>query len=443
MIKIPPQVSFVLDKLEKAGHEGFVVGGCIRDSIMGSELGDYDVTTSALPHETQDVFEEYPVIKTGIKHGTITVIVKGLPVEITTYRVEENYVDNRHPEKVRFTDSLREDMARRDFTINALGYNPKTGIIDYFDGQQDIKERVIRCVGEPTKRFREDALRIMRALRFSSITGFDIEEKTAEAARECKELLRNISADRIREELIKLLCGKGIRDIILEYTDILGIILPELLEMKDFEQKNPHHIYDVLEHTAVAVSETAPDFVLRFGALFHDMGKPRCFTVDSEGTGHFYGHSKLSREIAEDIMNRLKFDNNTKNLVAELVGRHDMMIEPSQRAVKRALNKLSPELFLKLLALKRADNLAQNPEYFFRQCYYDDLENLAKQIIDKKECFSLKDLAVKGTDLMEIGIPQGKEIGNALEKLLEAVVSGEVVNEKDELLKKLIDFSID
>ena len=441
MIKIPTQVKTVLDKLEQAGHEAFMIGGCIRDSIMGIEPKDYDVTTSARPDETKAVFQGYPVIETGMKHGTVTVVVDEMPVEITTYRVDGNYVDNRHPQKVCFTTSLREDAARRDFTINAIAYNPGVGIVDYFGGLEDIEAGVIRCVGEPAKRFEEDALRIMRALRFSSVNGFKIEEKTAEAAVDCRGLLRKISVERIREELVKLLCGKDAQRILLEYTEILGVVLPELLEMRGFQQQNPHHIYDVLKHTAVAVSNVPPEAGLRLGALLHDIGKPRCFTVDEEGTGHFYGHGKISGEMARDVLNRLKFDNATKDRVITLVVAHDAVIEDTEKSVKRALNRLSPAMFFELIALKRADNMAQNPKYSYRQSYYDRLESIAKEIIEKEECFSLKDLAVRGGDLLEMGIPRGKKIGQVLEKLLEAVIAGEVANEKEELLKKVIAFS--
>jgi len=441
-INIPSQVNIVLNSLENAGYEAYIVGGCVRDSLMGIQPKDYDVTTSALPEETKEVFRDYHVIETGIKHGTVTVMVDKEPIEITTYRIDENYVDNRHPESVTFTRSLREDMARRDFTMNALGYNPSCGIVDYFGGIEDIKQGIIRAVGDGEKRFEEDALRIMRALRFAAVTGFAVEEETIKAARKRKDLLHNISAERIREELSKLLCGRDARRVLMEYVDILGVILPELLEMKGFEQYNHWHIYDVLEHTAVALENVPPVPVLRFAALFHDMGKPATFFQDCSGVGHFYGHGDVSRDMAAVIMERLKFDNAAKDRILRLVEKHDMQITAEEKAVKRALNKLGEDGFYDLIALARADNLAQNPLLAKRQEHYDKLEIIAGEIIAKEECFSLKSLAVNGRDLMGVGFSQGPELGAALENLLECVISGEIDNKKEELLKKAIDFSI-
>lgn len=441
-INVPKQVNMVLKALEDNGFEAFIVGGCVRDAIMGIAPKDYDVTTSALPEETKEVFRDFHVIETGIKHGTVTVMVDKEPIEITTYRIDENYVDNRHPENVRFTRSLKEDMARRDFTMNAIAYNPACGLVDYYGGLEDIQRGVIRAVGEADKRFEEDALRIMRALRFSSVTGFAIEEATAEAALRHKDFLNNISAERIQVELVKLLCGKDARRVMMEFTDILAVILPELLEMKGFDQCNAYHIYDVLEHTAVAVENTPAEPVLRLSALLHDTGKPETFFQDCTGVGHFYGHNLASKRIAEDLLERLKFDNDTKEKVLLLVEKHDMQIKAEETAVKRALNKLGEENFRNLIALARADNKAQNPIISKRQEHFDKLLAIAEEIILKEECFSLKALAVNGRDLMEIGFKPGPELGKALENLLEAVISGEIENKKEELLKKAIDFSI-
>lgn len=441
-INVPKQVNTVLKALESAGFEAYIVGGCVRDSIMGKAPKDYDVTTSALPEETMDVFKDYHVIETGLKHGTVTVMVDKEPIEITTYRIDENYVDNRHPESVRFTRSLKEDMARRDFTMNALACNPSCGIADYYGGIEDIKNGIIRAVGDGNQRFEEDALRIMRALRFASETGFVIEEATAEAARSHKELLLNISAERIRVELVKLLCGKDVRRVLMEYTDILAVILPELMEMKDFDQCNAYHIYDVLEHTAVAVENTPAEPALRLAALLHDTGKPETFFQDCSGVGHFYGHNLASKRIAEDLLERLKFDNNTKEKVLLLVDKHDMQIGADEKSVKRALRKLGEENFYALIALARADNCAQNPIIAKRQEHFDKLMEIAGEIISAEECFSLKHLTVNGRDLIEAGVSQGPVIGEILEKLLDAVISEEIPNKKEELLKKAIDFSI-
>ena len=434
MIRLPKQVIAALRLLEESGHEAYIVGGCVRDYIMGIEPHDYDITTSALPEETKQVFSGYQVIDTGIKHGTVTVVIDHEPIEITTFRIDDDYLDGRHPSKVRFTKSLKEDAARRDFTMNAIAMDYRGNLYDYFGGKEDIDKGIIRCVLEPAARFREDALRIMRALRFSSVTGFNIEAKTHEAMRDSKELLLKISAERIREELVKLLCGKNVKKILMEDVDILAVFMPELAKMKGFDQRNPHHVFDVLEHTAEVVQMAKKEPVIRLAALFHDIGKPECFTVDEKGIGHFYGHGAISTEITRSVMNRLKFDNDTKKKVLELVENHDAPIEPSERAVKRVLNKLSQEQFFNLIELKRADNLGQSRDFRDRQLYYDRLVEIAGEIIAQEQCFSLKDLCVNGRDLISIGFKPGKGIGEMLKFLLDEVIDGKIENERQKLL---------
>ncbi len=477
MINIPKQVQIALTALENAGYEAYIVGGCVRDYLMNIEPHDIDITTSALPEEVKAVFAERKVIETGIKHGTVTVIIEGVHLEITTFRVEGEYLDGRRPSTVTFTRSLKEDAARRDFTMNAMAYDIRGNLYDFFGGKQDIEAGVIRCVGNPVERFNEDALRIMRALRFASTTGFKIEgddfdnnkneavsikfdndvrfneydtnetqsrEEGREhqnqmttlcAARWCKGQLAKISAERIREELVKLLCGKDAKRVIMEYTDILEEVLPELAPMKNFDQKTHWHIYDVLEHTAVAVANVPPTPVLRLAMLFHDIGKPSCFTVDEKGKGHFYGHPKVSAEITRDIMNRLKFDNDTKYEVLRLVEKHDVHVEMTEKSVKRLLNKMGVEGMYDLIKIKRADNLAQNPEFAIRQQSFDELEALVRKVIDDESCFSMKDLAVDGSMLIEAGMKPGPELGEVLKKLLDAVIEGEIPNEKAKLLE--------
>ncbi len=426
----------LLEQLNQNGYEAFVVGGCVRDMLMGITPHDYDITTSATPDEVKRVFENYRVIETGLKHGTVTVMAEGEPVEITTYRIESTYSDSRHPDGVRFTRSLTEDLARRDFTVNAIAYNPDVGIVDPFEGQKDIKKKILRCVGNPRERFSEDALRIMRLVRFASVLGFEIDKETAEAAISLKEKLIHVSAERIQSELVKLLCGKDAGKIIVEYCEILSAVIPELLPMKGFDQKNHHHIYDILTHTAKAVDAVPTEKDLRLGALFHDIGKPSVFSLDSDGVGHFYNHASVGWQLTEEILTRLKFDNATKNTVTHLVKWHDIQIEASEKGVKRALGKMTPEFFFKLLALKRADNLAQNPVYSDRQTYYDTLESLTKDILSQKACFSMKDLAVNGSDLIAIGIPAGKRMGLILKTLLDDVINERIPNEKDLLLNR-------
>lgn len=405
---------------------------------MGKEPSDYDITTSAPPDEIKRVFADCKTIDTGLKHGTVTVIWDGISTEITTYRIDGGYSDGRRPDKVEFTRSLEEDLARRDFTMNAMAYNPRTGIVDPFGGQEDIEKRLIRCVGEADRRFEEDGLRIMRALRFASVTGFDMEAQTFEAAKRLKTNLHRVSIERIREELIKLLCGKYVRRVLTSSIGVLAEIMPELGRTEGFDQKNEHHIYDVLEHTAATVEAVRSEPDLRLASLLHDIGKPLCFSTDSEGVGHFYNHSKIGKEIAEEVLDRLKIDNNTKKTVITLVGCHDMQIEPTERGIKRALNKLTPEVFFKLIELKRADNKAQSPNYSYRQDYYDELVRIGEEIIAKEECFDLRSLKVGGDDLLRLGVEAGPIMGKILKKLLKMVIEGEISNEKEDLEREIV-----
>ena len=433
-IPLPQSVSQALSMLEDAGYEAFIVGGCVRDFLMGLPPKDYDITTSALPAQTARVFDAYPVIETGIQHGTVTVVMDGVPLEITTYRTEGTYSDNRHPDSVSFTASLREDVARRDFTMNAIAYSPVRGLIDHFGGAEDIRGGIIRCVGDPDTRFREDALRMMRGIRFASALGFAIEEKTAAAIRENKERISTVSAERIRVELTKLLCGANVKNVLMDWWDVLGVVIPEILPMHGFDQRTPYHIYDVWEHTAVAVSETPPVTHLRLSALLHDIGKPPSFFTDEKGVGHFYGHPAVSEKMAEEILARLKYDNVTRRRVVTLVREHDRIIEPTETAVKRALFRLTPEVFFNLLIIKRADNLAQSPNYRDRLATYDRIESMAQDILERNECVSVATLAVNGGDLIAIGMKPGKEIGEMLSLLLEQVIRGDLANDRDELL---------
>ena len=426
----------LLNELNQKGFESFVVGGCVRDMLMGIPPHDYDITTSATPDEVKRIFQNYRVIETGLKHGTVTVLLDGEPFEITTYRIESSYTDSRHPDGIRFTRSLTEDLARRDFTVNAIAYNPCVGIVDPFDGRSDIENKILRCVGVPYERFSEDALRILRLLRFASSLGFQIEASTAEAAFRLKEKLLYISAERTQIELCKILCGQGAGKIITEYIDILSVVIPELLPLKQFDQHNPHHIYDILTHTAVTVDSITAEKALRLAALFHDIGKPSVFSLDENGIGHFYSHASVGYQMTEDILSRLKFDNITKNNVVRLVKWHDTPIEANEKSVKRALGKMTPDFFFMLLALKRADNLAQNPTYSHRQEYYNSLESIAKDVLARQVCFSLKDLAIDGNDLLAIGIRPGRSMGLILKQLLDDVIQEKIPNEKDSLLKQ-------
>ena len=434
MLRIPDYALKAINILEEAGFEAYIVGGCVRDMLMGKEINDIDITTSATPKETKQAFSLFRTIDTGIKHGTVTVIIDHLPLEITTYRIDKGYSDGRRPDSVAFTKSLYEDLARRDFTVNAIAYNPKTGLIDPFDGEYDIKNMIMRCVGDAEKRFTEDSLRILRGLRFSSTLGFTLESETMRAAIECRHLLKNVSAERIYIELSKMLCGKDIRRVLLTYPDIFEEILPETVRMNGFDQKNFHHIYDVWAHTAAVTASIEPVPHLRFAALLHDCGKPDCFSIDSDGVGHFYKHARKSTDKAEAALTRLKSDNFTKERVTQLIKLHDTPIEPDEKVIKKKLGKYGEELFFDLIKLQRADNMGQSPDFRFRQDIYNQIESIAREIIESNQCFSLKDLAVKGNDLSVLGL-KGREIGTTLGILLNAVIEGKVENTNNALIE--------
>jgi tRNA nucleotidyltransferase (CCA-adding enzyme) len=422
-----------LELLHAAGYEAYLVGGCVRDLIMKIPAHDYDITTSATPEEMKKAFIGYTTIETGIKHGTITFLYNKEPIEITTYRIEGEYKDNRHPESVEFTTKLENDLSRRDFTMNALVYNENEGIIDLFGGQKDIASKTIRAIGVAENRFKEDALRILRAMRFSSQLGFEIEEETKKAMVKCAPLLHNISAERISQELNKLLVGKNVKKVILDCYEILGEILPEIKKIHGFNQYNKYHIYSVLEHTATALENIDPVAHLRLTMLLHDTGKVYTFTRDENGTGHFYGHNKVSADIAKDFLNKYKYDNLTKERVVELVKIHDTPIEMDRIFIKKRLNRLGKDAFFDLLKVKRADNLAQNPEYFWLD-KLDKMENIAREIVEENE-FTLSSLKISGNDLISLGIT-GKKIGEALNLLLNEVIEEKIPNQKEALLKR-------
>lgn len=438
VINMPPQVEEILGMLKGSGYEAYAVGGCIRDSLLGSVPNDWDICTSAKPEETKGCFGEYHVIETGLKHGTVTVVINSEPYEITTYRVDGEYKDNRRPEEVLFVTNLSEDLARRDFTINALAYNHEDGLQDYYEGQKDLNAKIIRCVGDANKRFQEDALRILRALRFASVLGFKIEEGTAKAIREEKVLLKNIAKERIQVEIVKLLLGDGAKDILMEYSDVLSVIIPEIKGMVGCEQYNPHHCYDVWEHTLTALQYTPKDKVLRLATLLHDSGKPKTFTRDEQGVGHFYGHGAVSQEIAYKVMNDLRFDNETKHDVCQLVKHHDGIVIGEPKYVKRWLNKLGLEQFKRLLKIKYADMMGQSEyEREAKLAKLKRLEEVLEIVLSEEQCFSLKHLAVNGRDLINMGVKDGKKIGRILDKLLEEVIDGKIDNQKEVLLGRV------
>ena len=435
MMNLPEQVRRALARLEDAGYEAFVVGGAVRDHVRGADTGtDWDITTSALPEETETVFSGYRVIETGMKHGTVTVLLDGEPLEITTYRVDGGYSDHRHPDEVRFTRSLREDLRRRDFTMNAMAYSPRTGVVDPFGGQADLAAGVVRCVGEPDRRFQEDALRILRALRFASALGMGIHPDTARAARDNRGLLTSVAAERVRVELTKLLCGADAERVLLEFPDILSVPLPEIGAMVCFDQHNPHHDRDVWAHTAAVTAAIPAQPVLRWAALLHDVGKPPCFSLAEDGVGHFYGHAAESARMADGILRRLRFNTDSREEIVRLIRYHDLPIQPERRPVKRLMNKLGPDTVRRLIELHKADTRGQSAICAGRIAEYDAVAVVLDEILNEKECFSLKDLAVNGTDMMSIGLA-GRDIGRALNACLTAVMEEKLPNERTALLE--------
>ncbi|MBE6772978.1 MAG: HD domain-containing protein [Ruminococcaceae bacterium] len=434
MVYLSEKALYIIDTLNKNGFEAFAVGGCIRDMLMGIPAHDCDITTNAKTEDIFRIFKDHKTLDTGAKHGTVTVILENEALEVTTYRLESTYSDNRHPDTVRFTKNLTDDLARRDFTVNSIAYSPSIGIIDPFDGIKDIEKRLIRCVGNPSERFNEDSLRILRGLRFSSVLGFEIEQETSDAMHKCRHLIKNLSKERVFSELSKLLCGKNVRCILVSYPDIFGEIIPEISVMEGFDQHNFHHIHDVLTHTAVVTESTPPLVHLRLAALFHDSAKPFCFETDKDGIGHFYGHAGKSAEIAEKRLTDLRCDNKTKEAVVRLIKAHDAPIEESEKIIKRRLASMGKDLFFDLIKLKRADTAGLAPEFSSRSKHFDRLEEMAREIISQDDCFSLKKLDINGNDLMALGF-KGKEIGEKLQMLLEAVIDGKAENKKDALIK--------
>lgn len=439
---VPKQIEEILGKLEDAGYEAYIVGGCVRDEIMGKTAHDYDITTSAEPSETERVFSDCRVIETGLKHGTVVVLYKGLSVEITTFRVDGDYPDGRHPEKVSFSRNLKDDLARRDFTMNAIAYSPKRGFADDFGGEEDIKARVIRCVGDPEKRFSEDALRILRALRFSAVLGFDIEESTKKAILGKKETLQRVSKERTFSELKQLLCGENVKSVLLEYREILAEIVPELKTMFDYEQGSKYHDSTLFVHTARAVEAAPAREEMRLAMLLHDIGKPVCRSTDENGECHYYGHAEKSVQIADKILRDLKCDNPLRTRVCEIIKYHDMPLDNSEKAIRRRLAKYGGELFRDIMEAHIADDCAKAPFTLSRTQTAREAIRIA-EIIEKEEpCLSLKSLAVNGNDLKQLMKPSAL-MGEILEKLLEEVVDGTLENEKSALLERARQLIVD
>lgn len=439
-MRIPNDVKVILNKLNKSGYEAYVVGGCVRDSLIGKKPKDWDICTNAKPDETMEVFKGFHIIPTGLQHGTITVMLNGEGYEITTYRVDGDYSDGRHPDSVSFTSSLAEDLARRDFTFNAMAYSEDEGIVDLYGGVEDLKYKRLKCVGNPTERFNEDALRIMRAIRFSSVLGTKIEENTHNAMVELYKNLDKIAKERINVEFSKMLCGKIPMFMLSEYHFIFSYIIPEIKPMIGFKQNNPYHWLDVWNHSLHVLFEVKEkDLPLRLAALFHDIGKPNCYVEDENGVGHFYGHADKSVEITEKVLKRLKYSNDIIEEVLTLIKYHDVQIGLSNKFIRRMLNKMPKETFEKLLVLKKADILGQaNIDREKRLAEVVKIKQMLDDFKMEDECFSLKQLKINGNDLIKMGFKPGKEMGQILNKLFEMVVEEEIENDY-EVLKNYVE----
>lgn len=436
-IEVPAPVNYIIQELEKCGHEAYMVGGCVRDSVLGIKPHDYDICTSATPDEILQAFPYEEIIPTGLQHGTVTILINKEPFEVTTYRIDGDYSDNRRPDNITFTKNLVEDLRRRDFKINAMAYNPKTGLIDPFNGLEDIKEEKIRCVGSAKDRFGEDTLRILRAIRFASQFGFVIEPDTDWEIHQQHKKLENISVERINSEFCKIVSSDSFCVQLLLYKDVFSLFIPELKSMFDFQQNNPYHAYDVFGHTVHAIKQcNSDDLVVKLAVFFHDFGKPHSYQDGEDGIRHFKGHGKVSAEITDSIMKRLRFDNETRNNVVELVYYHDATFEVGKKYVKRWLNKIGEKQFRGLLEVRKADIKGQKPDYEESRIEkINNIENILEEILSEKSCFSLKDLAVNGNDVKEVmKLKEGKDIGYWLNEILKRVIDGELENNKDDLV---------
>ncbi len=437
-IKMPGKVNKIIGVLQEAGFEAYAVGGCIRDSLLGRTPNDWDITTSAKPMEVKALFSH--TIDTGIRHGTVTILLDREGFEVTTYRIDGEYEDGRHPKEVSFTGSLEEDLKRRDFTINALAYNETAGLIDIFDGQKDLKDGIIRCVGNAEERFTEDALRMLRAIRFSAQMGYRIEKNTLAAIHKLAGNLEKISAERIQTELLKLIVSPHPDYLRTAYEcGVTKVFFPEFDLAMETPQNHPHHCYNVGEHILHSLLEIPADKVLRLTMLLHDIAKPQCLTVDEKGITHFHGHEEMGAEMSRVILRRLRMDNDTTDKVCRLVRFHDYGngVAPDRRIVRRAVNKIGEDLFADFLLVKKADLLAQS--MYLRE---EKLSNLAawdacyREIREAEECVSLRTLAVNGKDLIAAGLQPGRELGDILKQLLDEVLENPEKNEKDYLISR-------
>lgn len=431
-INVPSHAKFIIDKLRENGFEAYAVGGCVRDSLINRRVNDWDITTSARPEDTMRIFEK--TVPTGIKHGTVTVIIDKENFEVTTFRLDGKYKDGRHPEEVVFVENLIEDLSRRDFTINAMAYNDEKGLVDHFNGIYDLKNKIIKAVGEPNKRFEEDALRMLRAVRFASQLGFNIDNNTREGIKKLSSTISKVSIERIRVEFDKIIMSNPFYIKELMDLGLLKHFLNELCLCNNVEQQNPHHVYDVLTHILKSVDNIEPILHLRLTMVLHDICKPQCKTVDEKGIGHFYGHDIESSKKALEVLKRMKYDNDTIDKVVTLIKYHDRTIT-NKKSIRKLLNLIGEDLFRDLLKVKKADALAQNPVCFKeKEEKLLEIEKKLNIIIKQKECFSIKDLNINGKDLIQLGIIPGKNIGIILNDILDKVIENPSLNNKEKLI---------
>lgn len=433
-IVIPPEVTQLLLRLNRAGFSAFAVGGCVRDSLLGLAPSDWDICTAALPEQIAECFADCRTVPTGVKYGTVTVLFRGVGYEITTYRAESDYSDSRHPDAVSFLASPEGDLSRRDFTVNAMAADAAGNVLDLFGGTEDLAAGCIRCVGVPRERFAEDALRILRALRFAARLGFRVEEQTAAAVYAERERLNAVARERLRKELSGLLAGRDAARILAEFSDVLFAVIPELAAEKGFCQYNPHHAHDVWTHTLATLEECEADGLLRLAALLHDVGKPSVFSMDKNAVGHFYGHAVVGAAMTEQILRRLRYDGQTVRRVTQLVRWHDRELPATARAARRLLALLGEEDALRLLRLRRADALGTGRA---NRAETEAAIAAAEALLRREaaSCFDLHRLELDGKDLMALGVPQGRQVGVLLRRILQAVIDGDVQNERSRLVQ--------
>ena len=442
IINMPESVNFIIDTLYDNGYEAYAVGGCVRDTILGRQPKDWDITTSAKPEEVKALFKR--TIDTGIEHGTVTIMIDRVGYEVTTYRIDGEYEDSRHPNEVIFTSNLVEDLKRRDFTINAMAYNNKAGLVDAFDGIKDLENKVIRCVGNPKERFGEDALRMLRAVRFAAQLGFEIEDKTSHAIKELSYTIEKVSAERIQVEIVKLLTSNHPDEIRKVYElGLSKIFMPEFDLIMETPQVNKHHKYSVGEHTIHALMNIRNDKVLRLSMLFHDIAKPICKTVDENGQEHYKGHPSKGAKMTREILKRLKFDNNTINACCKMVEFHDDRPAMTEKSVRRAINRIGLDAYPEIFEVKRADTLAQSMyEREEKLAYIDEYERIYNGILEKNQCIQKKDMLITGSDLIQMGMKPGKNMGLLLDELFDKVLENPELNNK-EILKQLAEEKIE